>query len=74
MNIIDYNILLIDYTTGKFITIFVRTLEDKETLFNIIDTFDEPYMVNGEQKVRSYVFLSKKIKKEKLLLILINIS
>ena len=65
MNIIDYNILLIDYTTGKFITIFVRTLEDKETLFNIIDTFDEPYMVNGEQKVRSYVFLSKKNQERK---------
>ena len=65
INIIDFNILLLDYTTGNFITIFARTFEDKETLFNVIDTYDEPYMVDGEQKIRSYVFLSKKNQERK---------
>ena len=65
INIIDYNILLLDYSTGGYITIFTRLLEANETLFNIIDTYDEPYMLNGEQKIRSYVFLSKKNQERK---------
>ena len=65
INIIDFNILLLDYTNGNFITIFARTFEEKETLFNIIDTYDEPYMLNGEQKIRSYLFLSKKSQERK---------
>ena len=65
INIIDFNILLLDYTNGNFITIFARTFEEKETLFNIIDTYDEPYILNGEQKIRSYLFLSKKSQERK---------
>ena len=65
VNIIDFNILLLDFTTGNYITIFTRNLEEKETLFNIIDTYDEPYMLDGEQKIRSYVFLTKKNQERK---------
>ena len=65
INIIDFNILLINFTNGDYITIFCRTFEEKETLFNIIETYDEPYMLDGEQKVRTYVFLSKKNQERK---------
>ena len=65
INIIDYNILLLDYSNGNYITIFCRLLEANETLFNIIDTFDEPYKANGEQRIRTYVFLSKKNQERK---------
>ena len=65
INIIDYNIILLDYSNGTYITIFSRLLEANETLFNIIDTFDEPYKSNGEQKIRTYVFLSKKNQERK---------
>ena len=65
INIIDYNILLLDYSNGNYITIFCRLLEANETLFNIIDTFDEPYKTNGEQRIRTYVFLSKKNQERK---------
>ena len=65
INIVDFNILLLDFLTGNYITIFTRTLEEKETLFNIIDTYDEPYMVDGDQKIRTYVFLTKKNQERK---------
>ena len=65
INIFDLNILLLDYINGNYITIFSRIFEEKETLFNIIDTYDEPYMQNGEQKMRTYVFLSKKNQERK---------
>ena len=65
INIIDFNILLLDFLTGNYITIFTRTLEEKETLFNIIDTYDEPYMLDGDQKIRTYVFLTKKNQERK---------
>ena len=65
INIFDLNILLLDYISGNYITIFSRIFEEKETLFNIIDTYDEPYMQNGEQKMRTYVFLSKKNQERK---------
>ena len=65
INVVDYNILLLDFIKGNYITIFSRTLEEKETLFNIIDTYDEPYLLDGEQKIRSYVFLSRKNQERK---------
>ena len=65
INIIDLNILLLDYINGKYITIFSRIFEEKETLFNVIDTYDEPYLQKGEQKIRTYVFLSKKSQERK---------
>ena len=60
LNEVDYRILLIDINDGNFITIFSRTSEEKESLYNIIDTYDEPYMNEGLQRIRTYVFLSKK--------------
>ena len=66
INVVDYNILLLDFIKGKYITIFSRGFEDKETLFNIIDTYDESYLLDGEPRIRSYVFLSKKNQERKI--------
>ena len=65
LNEVDYRILLIDINDGNFITIFSRTSEEKESLYNIIDTYDEPYMNEGLQRIRTYVFLSKKNQERK---------
>ena len=58
-------ILLIEIETGNFITIFSKTSEEKEPLYNIIDIYDESYMTEGEQRIRTYVFLSKKNQERK---------
>ena len=64
-NEIDYRIILIEIETGNFITIFNKTSEEKEPLYNIIDIYDESYMTDGEQRIRTYVFLSKKNQERK---------
>ena len=64
-NEIDYRIILIEIKSGNFITIFNKTSEEKEPLYNIIDIYDESYMTNGEQRIRTYVFLSKKNQERK---------
>ena len=65
LNEIDHRILLIDIENGNYITIFSRTSEEKESLYNIIDIYDESYMTEGEQRIRTYVFLSKKNQERK---------
>ena len=65
LNEIDYRIILIDIENGNFITIFNKTSEQKEPLYNIIDIYDESYMTDGEQLIRTYVFLSKKNQERK---------
>ena len=65
LNEIDYRIILIDIENGNFISIFSRTSEEKEPLYNIIDVYDESYMTDGEQRIRTYVFLSKKNQERK---------
>jgi hypothetical protein len=56
----DYRILLIDLNTSNYITIFSKNFEDKELVYNIFDTYNENFIINGEQKLRTYVFLSIK--------------
>ena len=65
LNEVDTRILLLDINDGNFITIFCKISEEKESLYNIIDTYDEPYMTEGEQKIRTYVFLSTKNQERK---------
>ena len=65
LNEIDYRIILIEIETCNFITIFSKTSEEKEPLYNIIDIYDESYMTEGEQRIRTYVFLSKKNQERK---------
>ena len=40
-----------------------------EQLYNFINTFDENYIFEGEERVRTYVFLSIKYTEKKLLFI-----
>ena len=61
----DTRILLININTGKYITIFSRSGLDKDNTYNIFDTYDESFIINGEQKIRTYVFLTQKIQDRK---------
>jgi len=66
LNEIDRRILLIDFINGNYVTIFVnKEPKNQEPLYNIIDTYDENYYVEGELRVRTYAFLSIKIQEKK---------
>ena len=58
INDIDNRIILLDFTNGNYITIFEKTNEQYETLYNIFDTFDEIYLENNQIIIRTYVFIS----------------
>ena len=63
LNEFENRILLIDIFTGNFITLFNNNInnnnnDNNEDLFyNIINTFDELYLKNGNILVRTYVFI-----------------
>ena len=61
----DCRILLIDLNASNYTTIFTKNAEEKELLYNIFDTYDENFIINGEQKIRTYVFLSIKYQERK---------
>jgi len=61
----DARILLININTGKYITIFSKSGLDKDNTYNIFDTYDESFIINSEQKIRTYVFLTQKIQDRK---------
>ena len=65
LNEIDSRILLININTGKFITIFRKSYDDNEIFYNLFDTYDETIIINGEQNIRTYAFLSLKKKDRK---------
>ena len=60
LNDIDNRILLIDFSTGKYVTIFERTDRQGEKIYNVIDTFDEGYFSLNQPYVRTYVFIAIK--------------
>ena len=60
LNEVDKRILLLDFFAGNYITIFRNDSNSQEPLYNIIDTYDESYIFNGEQRIRTYAFLSIK--------------
>ena len=67
INEVDKRIILIDFFNGNFITLFNnKETKSQEPLYNIIDTFDENYFSEGEEKVRTYAFLSIKYQEKKL--------
>ena len=65
LNEVDRRILLIDFINGNYITIFYGKEEKSQDIYNIIDTYDEKYHVEGELRVRTYAFLSIKKQKNK---------
>ena len=65
LNEVDNRILLINIENASFITIFSKIYEEKEVLYNIFDTYDETFLINGEQKIRTYAFLSMKYQDRK---------
>ena len=65
LNEVDLRILLINIDTGRFITIFSKSYEEKEILYNIFDTYDETFIINGKQRIRTYTFLSLKYQDRK---------
>ena len=67
LNDFDKRIILIDIFNGKFITLFNnKETKTTEPLYNIINTFDENYIFEGEERVRTYVFLSIKYTEKKI--------
>ena len=67
LNEFDKKIILIDFFNGNYITLFYnREIKSQEPLYNVIDTFDETYFSEGEEKTRTYAFLSIKYQEKKL--------
>ena len=67
LNEIDRRILLIDFYNGNYITLFNnKEAKTQEPIYNILDTFDEDYFSDGEQKIRTYVFLNIKTQEKKM--------
>ena len=56
----DCRILLIDINNASYITIFSKSFEEKEVLYNIFDTYNEIFLKEGQKKIRTYAFLSIK--------------
>ena len=66
LNEVDRRIILIDFFNGNYTTIFSnQTSNTQEALYNIIDTYDENYFLKGEQRIRTYAFLSVKYQEKK---------
>ena len=67
LNEIDRRILLLDFINGNYVTIFInKDAKTQEPLYNIIDTYDENYYLEGESRVRTYAFLSIKNQEKKV--------
>ena len=66
LNEIDRRIVLIDFFNGNYITLFNNEeAKTQESIYNILDTFDEDYFSDGEEKIRTYVFLNIKVPEKK---------
>ena len=71
LNEFENRILLIDIFTGNFITLFNNNNNqdnndnNNDLFYNIINTFDELYLKNGNIYVRTYVFIYIKNKENK---------
>ena len=66
LNEFDKRIILIDFFNGNYNTLFnMKEAKAQEPLYNIIDTFDENYYSEGEEKIRTYAFLSIKHQEKK---------
>jgi len=67
LNEIDKRILLIDFINGNYVTIFNNKEEkSQEPIYNIFDTYDENYYLEGEQRIRTFAFLSIKYQEKKV--------
>ena len=66
LNEFDCRILLIDINNNSYITLVNNNSERSEVLYNIFDTYDETFLINGEQKIRTYAFLSLKYQNRKV--------
>ena len=67
LNEIDRRILLIDFINGNYVTIFNNKEEKtQEPIYNIIDTYDENYYLEGESRIRTFAFLSIKFQEKKI--------
>ena len=67
LNEIDRRILLIDFFNGNYVTVFNnKESKSQEPLYNIIDTYNENYYLEGEPRVRTYAFLSIKYQEKKI--------
>ena len=66
LNEVDRRILLIDFLSGNYVTLFNNIGAKYQESYNIIDTFDENYHSEGELRVRTYAFLSIKNQEKKI--------
>ena len=63
----DKRILLIDFYNGNYVTIFSNYyLNSGDPVYNIFDTYDEKYYLEGKKTIRTYVFLSIKYQEKKV--------
>ena len=62
----DLRVLLININTGKFLTLFRKSLDENELFYNVFDTYNENILINGEQIIRTYAFVSTKKKDRKI--------
>ena len=65
INDIDIRIVLLDFTNGNYISIFEKSNEQFERLYNIIDTYDEGFSKDNKTFIRTYAFISIKNKEKK---------
>ena len=66
LNEVDRRIILVDFFNGNYNTLFnMKEAKAQEHLYNVIDTFDENYYSEGEEKIRTYAFLSIKYQEKK---------
>ena len=66
LNEFDSRILLIDINSASYMEIFSKPFSEKEISYNLFDTYDEMFLVNGELKTRTYAFLSIKYQDRKI--------
>ena len=67
INDIDIRIILLDFRNGNYVSIFEKSNEQFERLYNIIDTYDEIFLKENNTFIRTYVFISIKNKEKKVI-------
>ena len=67
INDIDIRLILLDFRNGNYISIFEKSNEQFERLYNIIDTYDEIFLKDNKTFIRTYAFISIKNKEKKVI-------
>ena len=67
LNEVDKRIIVIDFFNGNYISLFnSKDAKAQEPLYNLINTFDETYISEGKERIRTYAFISIKYQEKKM--------